>query len=66
MVAPILLFALGFVPGLIMSAVTSPWWVRAVVYAVLLSPIAALILLLYFEAVDSDTVSALRAPATGH
>ena len=29
------------------------------VFAVLLSPIAALILLRYFEAVDSDTVSAL-------
>ena len=58
-VAPMLFFLIGFVPGLIMSASTSPWWVRAVVCAVLFSPIVALILLRYFEEIDPETVSAL-------
>jgi len=58
-VAPILLFVMGFLPGLIFSTMTSPWRARAAVFAVLLSPIGALILLRYFEAVDPDTVSAV-------
>jgi hypothetical protein len=58
-VAPMLLFAIGFLPGLFASASMSPWSIRAVVCAVLFSPIAALILLRYFEAVDPDSVSAL-------
>ncbi len=52
-----LLFAIGFLPGLFISAHTSPWRFRAVVFAVLLSPIAALILLRYFEAIDPEAVS---------
>jgi hypothetical protein len=57
--APMLLFAMGFLPGLFISAHTSPWRFRAVVCVVLFSPIVVLILLRYIEAVDPDTVSAL-------
>jgi hypothetical protein len=56
-VAPWLLFAFGFFPGLYASAIMSPWGVRAVGCAVLFSPIVALILLRYFEAVEPETVS---------
>ena len=59
-VAPMLFFLIGFVPGLIMSASTSPWWVRAVVCAVLFSPIVALVFLRYFfEESDLAAVSVL-------
>ena len=56
---PVVLFAIGFLPGLLMSSRTSPWRSRALVFAVLFSPIAALIVLRYFEAVDEETVSVL-------
>ena len=46
-VAPLLLFACGFFPGLYASAIMSPLRFRAVGRAVLFSPIAALILLRY-------------------
>jgi len=58
-IAPILLFVFGFLPGLFASAVTTPWRARAVVCAVLWSPIIALILLGYFGVVDPDTLSGL-------
>jgi uncharacterized membrane protein YoaK (UPF0700 family) len=56
---PILFFLMGFLLGLFASARISPWSIRAVVCVVLLSPVAALFLLRYFEDFDPDAVSAL-------
>lgn len=60
-VAPVLMFAIGFLLGLFASASVSPWRDRAFVCAVLWSPVAVLILLRYFGAVEPDALSGLFA-----
>ncbi len=57
--AIIVLFLMGFLLGLVFSALMSPWSFRATTCLVLWAPLAVLILLQYLEAIDPDTISTI-------